>query len=87
MRQHGMPSPLAYAALGTFISAGLSSAQNAVPVATKVASAAELRRAVLDGDEHILISDHVSISELGDEVAVLPLTALTKSIQVCVTAS
>eukprot|EP00892_Ulva_mutabilis_P002729 jgi/Ulvmu1/12457/UM009_0109.1 len=56
-------------------------AQNSVPTAVEVVRASELTRAVDNGEEHILISQHLYDVPFGDNPALLELKMSTKSIQ------
>lgn len=82
MRQNAVTSEWRCAAISVVALAGTAIARSSTPVATEVVSVAELSRAILDRAEHILITEHLTVFQLGEDTAVLPLNPRTKSIQV-----
>lgn len=85
MQTHGLVVTITYAAYSVISLATPANADIRAQRAVEVVSVSDLTKAVNDGEEHILISNHLYISTFTETPALLQLQASTKSIQVHLT--
>lgn len=82
MQTHSVTVTISGAAYTVIALAIAAHAQNMVPKAVEVSSGPDLIRAVDEGEEHILISKHLSAFRAAEDKVLLSLKPSTKSIQV-----